>query len=74
MLPVKREQLLWGKFVFSLTGGLLLAESMLLLSDLMLDMPPDVVVLHEPPARTPALREPSGDAANTASKAEMPRR
>jgi ABC-2 type transport system permease protein len=46
LLPVRREQLLWGKFVFSLTGGLALAESMLLLSDLMLEMPPDIVVLH----------------------------
>src|SRR5262249_27871648 len=46
LLPVKREQLLWGKFVFSLTGGRALAEAPLLLSDLMLEMPPDVVVLH----------------------------
>ena len=32
LLPVKREQLLWGKFAFSTTGGLVLAEALVLLS------------------------------------------
>jgi ABC-2 type transport system permease protein len=46
LLPLKREQLLWGKFAFSTTGGLLLASGLMLLSDLMLEMPLDIIVLH----------------------------
>src|SRR5207302_300217 len=46
LLPLQREQLLWGKFAFSTAGGLLIAEALMLLSDLMLEMPWDAVVLH----------------------------
>ena len=46
LLPVKREQLLWGKFAFATTGGVLIAESLMLVSDLMLEMPWEAVVLH----------------------------
>jgi ABC-2 type transport system permease protein len=46
LLPVRREQLLWGKFAFATTGGLLIAEALVLLSDLMLEMPWDAVCLH----------------------------
>jgi ABC-2 type transport system permease protein len=46
LLPLQREQLLWGKFAFSSVGGLLLAESLMLLSDVMLEMPIDAIVLH----------------------------
>jgi ABC-2 type transport system permease protein len=46
LLPVRREQLLWGKFVFSATGGLLIAEFLVLVSDLMLLMPAEAVLLH----------------------------
>ncbi len=46
LLPLKRDQLLWGKFAFSTTGGLLLAEALVLLSDLMLEMPWDALLLH----------------------------
>jgi ABC-2 type transport system permease protein len=46
LLPVEREQLLWGKFAFSTTGGLLIAEFLVLVSDLMLLMPVQVVLLH----------------------------
>jgi ABC-2 type transport system permease protein len=46
LLPLKREQLLWGKFAFSTTGGLLLAGSLILLSDFMLEMPLDAMLLH----------------------------
>jgi ABC-2 type transport system permease protein len=46
LLPVQREQLLWGKFAFSTTGGLLIAESLVLVSDLMLLMPVEMVLLH----------------------------
>jgi ABC-2 type transport system permease protein len=46
LLPVKREQLLWGKFAFAATGTVLLAGFLVLLSDLMLEMPWAIVVLH----------------------------
>jgi ABC-2 type transport system permease protein len=46
LLPLQRERLLWGKFVFSATGGLLIAEFLMLLGDIMLVMPPLIVVLH----------------------------
>jgi len=46
LLPLRREQLLWGKFAFSLTGTLLLAEVLIVLSDVMLDMPVPVLLLH----------------------------
>lgn len=46
LLPLQRERLLWGKFVFSATGGLLIAEFLMLLGDIMLEMSWLVVVLH----------------------------
>ena len=46
LLPLKRDQLLWGKFAFSTTGALLFAEFLVLLSDLMLEMPAAAVALH----------------------------
>jgi len=46
LLPLKREQLLWGKFAFSTTGALLLAGFLILLSDVMLEMPLQIIVLH----------------------------
>src|SRR5207244_6390750 len=39
LLPLKRERLLWGKFAFSAVGSLVIAEALILLSDLMLGMP-----------------------------------
>jgi ABC-2 type transport system permease protein len=46
LLPLRREQLLWGKFAFSTTGGVLIAEFLVLVSDLMLLMPLSVMLLH----------------------------
>jgi ABC-2 type transport system permease protein len=46
LLPLERERLLWGKFAFSVTGGLLIAEGLILMSDLMLEMPPLAIVIH----------------------------
>lgn len=46
LLPMKRERLLWGKFAFSATGGLLIAEFLVLLSDMMLEMPALAIGLH----------------------------
>jgi ABC-2 type transport system permease protein len=46
LLPFEREQLLWGKFIFSMTGGILIAGGLVLVSDLMLLMPVLPVLLH----------------------------
>jgi ABC-2 type transport system permease protein len=46
LLPLERGQLLWGKFAFATTGGVLVSCALVLLSDLMLGMPSDAVVLH----------------------------
>jgi ABC-2 type transport system permease protein len=46
LLPLQRERLLWGKFAFSATGALLIAEFLILLSDYMMEMPPVAVALH----------------------------
>jgi ABC-2 type transport system permease protein len=46
LLPLDRDRLLWGKFLFSATGCLLLATPLVLLSDLMLEMPLEAVLLH----------------------------
>src|SRR5262245_36186401 len=46
LLPLRRERLLLGKFIFSMTGALLIAEALVLISDLMLEMPPVVIGLH----------------------------
>lgn len=46
LLPVRREQLLWGKFAFAVTGSVLLAGSVMLLSDLLLEMPVVTILVH----------------------------
>ena len=46
LLPLQRERLLWGKFAFSATGGLLIAEFLIVFSDLMLGVPWWVLGLH----------------------------
>ncbi|MBI1916737.1 MAG: hypothetical protein HYS12_18685 [Planctomycetes bacterium] len=46
LLPLRRERLMWGKFIFSTLGALVIAEGLVLVSDLMLEMPPEAVVLH----------------------------
>jgi ABC-2 type transport system permease protein len=46
LLPLRRERLLWGKFAFAATGGLLIAEFLVVLSDLMLGVYWVVLVLH----------------------------
>lgn len=46
LLPMKRERLLWGKFAFSATGGIMIAESLVLLSDWMLGVPWPAIGLH----------------------------
>jgi ABC-2 type transport system permease protein len=46
LLPLQRERLLWGEFAFSATGGLVIAELLVVLSDLLLGMDWAVIVLH----------------------------
>ena len=46
LLPLRRERLLWGKFAFSATGAVLIAEFLVVFSDLALGMPAEVVALH----------------------------
>jgi ABC-2 type transport system permease protein len=46
LLPLRREQLLWGKFVFATAGGMLIAEFLVLMSDIMLQMPLSMMLMH----------------------------
>jgi ABC-2 type transport system permease protein len=46
LFPLRREQILWGKFVFSVAISLLATEGLVFLSDLMLGMGPVMIVLH----------------------------
>jgi ABC-2 type transport system permease protein len=46
LLPLTREQLLWGKFAFALSGCLLMSVLLTLLSDWTLGVPWQAVLLH----------------------------
>jgi ABC-2 type transport system permease protein len=46
LLPLERDRLLWGKFAFSATGCLLIAETLVVFSDLMMDLPWPLLVVH----------------------------
>ncbi|HEX5271669.1 MAG TPA: hypothetical protein VFW33_14325, partial [Gemmataceae bacterium] len=46
LLPLRRERLLWGKFAFSAVGSVLIAEALIVLSDLMLALPWSGVAVH----------------------------
>jgi ABC-2 type transport system permease protein len=46
LLPLRREQILWGKFAFSAGISLIATEVLVVLSDLMLRMSPVMIVLH----------------------------
>jgi ABC-2 type transport system permease protein len=46
LLPLKREQLLWSKFAFAVTGSVLLAGGIILLSDLLLGMSAAAIGVH----------------------------
>jgi ABC-2 type transport system permease protein len=46
LLPLQRDRLLWGKFAFSATGALLVAEFLVVLSGTMLDLPWVIVGVH----------------------------
>ncbi len=46
-LPVNRDTILWGKFLFAAGGSLLPCSGLVLVSDLMLDVQPMVVMVHQ---------------------------
>ncbi|MBA4188023.1 MAG: hypothetical protein C0467_08390 [Planctomycetaceae bacterium] len=46
LTPVSRDQLLWGKFVFATTGALVIAETLILVSDVLIGLPWEGIVLH----------------------------
>jgi ABC-2 type transport system permease protein len=46
LLPLRRERLLWGKFAFSAIGALVTAESLILLSDMLLYVSSVTLLLH----------------------------
>jgi ABC-2 type transport system permease protein len=46
LLPLQRERLLWGKFAFSATGCILIAEFLSIFSNVMLGLPWFVVAVH----------------------------
>jgi ABC-2 type transport system permease protein len=46
LTPLSRDQLLWGKFAFAATGSLVIAEGLILVSDVLLGVPWEGIVLH----------------------------
>jgi ABC-2 type transport system permease protein len=47
LLPVRREEILWGKFLFAAAGSIIPCTGLILLSDLMLRISPVVVLVHQ---------------------------
>jgi ABC-2 type transport system permease protein len=47
MLPVRRDSILWGKFLFAATGSAMPCCVLILLSDLMLQISPLVLAIHQ---------------------------
>lgn len=46
LMPIRRDQLLWGKFCFAITGSIVLAGGIILMSDIMLGMAPIICLAH----------------------------
>jgi ABC-2 type transport system permease protein len=46
LTPISRDQLLRGKFAFAATGSLIIAEGLILVSDLLIGLPWEGVLLH----------------------------
>ena len=46
LTPVSRDQILWGKFAFAATGSTLIAETLIILSDLLIGLPWSGLALH----------------------------
>lgn len=47
LLPVKRDSILWGKFIFASAGTILPSTTLILLSDLMLQISTMVLLIHQ---------------------------
>lgn len=47
LLPVRRETILWSKFLFAVGGSILPCSILILLSDLMLRVPPLILASHQ---------------------------
>ena len=47
LLPLRRERILWSKFVFAAAGSILPCSGLILLSDLMLRVAPLIVASHQ---------------------------
>ena len=69
LLPIKREQILIGKFAFAATGSVLAAEVLILASDVLIGMPWQAVVVH---AATVAVAAVGLSAINVGLGAYMP--
>lgn len=46
LTPIKRDQILWGKFAFAATGSVLIAGTLILVSDVLLGLPVEGLVVH----------------------------
>jgi len=46
MAPIRHRDILYGKFFFSLIGSIIIAESLIILSSVMLDIPIEIAVLQ----------------------------
>ncbi len=46
LAPVERKQILYGKFFFAFFGSLVVSEALILLSDLILEFPPSLILSH----------------------------
>ncbi len=46
LLPLERDRLLWGKFAFSAAGSVIGTEFIITFSNVMLGMPPQIIIVH----------------------------
>jgi len=46
LLPLSRRKLMYGKFWFALMGSFVISEGLMILSDVMLQVPPEGMLLH----------------------------
>jgi ABC-2 type transport system permease protein len=55
LMPISREQILRAKFIFAATGSVLIAETLILVSDILLGMPLDSLLVHAITVATVAI-------------------
>jgi ABC-2 type transport system permease protein len=46
LMPISRDTILRGKFAFAATGSVLIAETLILVSDVLIGLPPGAIALH----------------------------